>query len=109
MFSSRLHPFTHYAYPPRPAPPRPALTAGVFLYPHPSSLAPSTTETLSVLRVASPLFQKLILHSGRNGRWRQEKAPERFRGFAVSDGFSMAGAEGLEPSTYGFGDRRSTN
>ena len=23
--------------------------------------------------------------------------------------FSLAGAEGLEPSTYGFGDRRSTN
>ncbi len=23
--------------------------------------------------------------------------------------FCMAGAEGLEPSTYGFGDRRSTN
>ena len=27
----------------------------------------------------------------------------------AADYFLVAGAEGLEPSTYGFGDRRSTN
>jgi hypothetical protein len=33
----------------------------------------------------------------------------RFRGIFLLSQAKLAGAEGLEPPTYGFGDRRSTN
>ena len=55
-------------------------------------------------------FAKFVLDKAKNiAKNRQEKSLEtvdiqRFQGF-----LSLAGAEGLEPSARGFGDRCSTN
>ena len=42
-------------------------------------------------------------------RQKQEKAFETLDFSSISKAFPMAGAEGLEPTTLGFGDQYSTN
>ena len=42
-------------------------------------------------------------------RLKQEKAFEMLDFSSISKAFLLAGAEGLEPTTLGFGDQYSTN